>query len=84
MPISCMRLLRLFRMVESPSLLTLQARLIGNQRVCRLEWHDQHEQKQRSIKGQSRFVIPELGNVKPLTRSGSGLLLTVTRQDAVA
>ena len=39
-------------------------------------------QQQRSIKGQSSFVIPELGNAEStLIRSGGGLILSVTRKD---
>ena len=40
------------------------------------------DQKQRSITGENRSVIPELGNAEvSLTRSGAGLILSVTRQD---
>ena len=48
----------------------------------RLGMEQSAAQKQRSIKGKSRFVIPELGNADAsLIRSGSGLILSVTRKD---
>ena len=55
-----------------------------NQSVLASSWNGSinTDQKQRSIKGGSRFVIPELGNAEvSLTRSGGGLILSVTRQD---
>ena len=55
-----------------------------NQSVLASSWNGSinTDQKQRSIKGESRFVIPELGNAEvSLIRSGSGLILDVTRQD---
>ena len=77
------------RLLRSDGRIAIAVDLAGkvdrvNQRVLAASWNGtiNTEQKQRSIKGQSRFVIPELGNAEAsLTRSGSGLLLTVTRQD---
>ena len=77
------------RLLRSDGRIAIAVDLAGkvdrvNQRVLAASWNGtiNTEQKQRSIKGQSRFVIPELGNAEAsLTRSGSGLILTVTRQD---
>ena len=55
-----------------------------NQSVLSSSWNGtiSTAQKQRSIKGKSSFVIPELGNADAsLIRSGSGLILSVTRKD---
>jgi len=55
-----------------------------NQSVLSSSWNGtiSTAQQQRSIKGKSSFVIPELGNADAsLTRSGDGLILSVTRKD---
>ena len=55
-----------------------------NQSVLSSSWNGtiNTAQKQRSIKGKSSFVIPELGNADAsLIRSVSGLILSVTRKD---
>ena len=55
-----------------------------NQSVLSSSWNGtiSTAQQQRSIKGKSSFVIPELGNADAsLIRTASGLTLSVTRQD---
>ena len=55
-----------------------------NQSVLSSSWNGtiNTSQQQRTIKGKSSFVIPEMGNADAtLIRSGRGLILTVTRRD---
>ena len=55
-----------------------------NQSVLASSWNGtiSTEQQQRAIKGQTTVSIPELGNAEAsLIRSGSGLILSVTRKD---
>ena len=57
-----------------------------NQSVLSSSWNGTiiTAQQQRSIKGVSRFVIPELGNADcSLIRSGDGLILSVIRKDGL-
>ena len=57
-----------------------------NQSVLSSSWNGTiiTAQQQRSIKGLSRFVIPELGNADcSLIRSGDGLILSVIRKDGL-
>ena len=63
-----------------------QGRQQVNQSVLSSSWNGTiiTAQQQRSIKGVSRFVIPELGNADcSLIRSGDGLILSVIRKDGL-
>ena len=77
------------RLLRSDGQIAIAVDLAGevdrvNQRVFDSSWNGTitADQKQRSITGENRFVIPELGNAEvSLTRSGAGLILSVNRQD---